>query len=134
MKTRTNDTDRTTPESMRQELAFYTGAAKKRYEEAQAKMIADLQTNPASAITWLAQDMVKAQTEYEVWLRIEQETAKHDPRDVVKANLEEVRYRVRSFFGSNSTSIFSNAVERARAEEYLRQAEQLESLAKHFGI
>lgn len=131
----TNTTsNKPTTDEMNQELAFYAKAAKKRYEEKQAKFIADVQTNPVSAITWLAEDMVKAQTEHEVWLRIEREMAEHDPREVLAENLKEAQYRMRSFFGSNSTSIFSNAVERARAEAFLRQVEQLESLAKHFGI
>jgi hypothetical protein len=53
---------------------------------------------------------------------------------VLAENLKEVQYRVRSFFGSNSTSMFSNSVERARAEAYVRLAEELESLCKHYGI
>jgi hypothetical protein len=123
-----------TTQEMREELAFYVKTAKKFYDDAQAKFIADIQTNPVSTITWSAEKMVKTQTDHEVWMRIERELADHEPREVLAENLKEVQYRVRSFFGSNSTSIFSNAVERARAEAYIRQAEQLEGLIKHFGI
>ena len=120
-------------DSIRQELARCIKAARKRYEDTQAKFIADVQTNPASAIGWSAEGMVKAQSDYEVWVRIESEMLDHDPREVLVENIKEVQYRVRAFFGSNSTSIYSNAVERARAEACVRQAEQLESLAKHLG-
>ena len=120
-------------DNMRNELALYVKGAKARYEDAQAKFIAAVQTNPAHAITWSAEDMVRAQTLYEVWMRIEHEIAEHDPLEVVQANLDDARFRVRSFFGSNSTSIFSNAVERARAETFVRIAEDLDKLAKRHG-
>jgi hypothetical protein len=129
-----SDMNKAFADGMRQELAVYGRLAKKRYEEAQTKFTADIQTNPISAITWSAETMVKAQTDHEVWMRIERQLAEQEPREVLAENLKEVQYRVRSFFGSNSTSIFSNAVERARAEAYIRQAEQLEGLVKHFGI
>ena len=134
MTNTTTDMDNAFADAMKQELAQYIKTAKKRYEEKQAKLIADIQTNPISAINWLAEDMVKAQTHYEVWLRIEREMAEHNPREVLAENLKDCQYRVRAFFGSNSTSIFSNAVERARAEAFVRQAEQLEGMAKHYGI
>lgn len=124
----------TSTDDMKKDLGIHIRLARKQYDEAQAKMIADLQTNPASAITWRAEDMVKAQTNYEVWLRIESEMAEHDPREVLAENLKEVQYRVRSFFGSNSTSIFSNAVERARAEACVRLAETLEAFCRQYGI
>jgi hypothetical protein len=134
MTNTTEDMNKAFADAMRQELAFHAKGAKKRFEDAQAKIIADIQTNPASAITWLAEDMVQAQTQHEVWLRIERQMVDHDPREVLKTNLEDVQYRVRAFFGSNSTSVFDNAVERAKAQAYLRQAEQLEGLCKHYGI
>ncbi len=121
-----------TTQERREELAFYVRLAKKYYDDARAKFLADIQTNPITAITWSAETMVKAQTDHEVWLRIEAELAEHEPREVLTENLKEVQYRIRSFFGSNSTGMFSNAVERARAEAYIRQAEQLEGLIKHF--
>ena len=121
-------------DAMKQELGVYIKNARKRYEDAQAKLIADIQTNPVSAITWSAEDMVKRQTDHEVWLRIEREMAEHNPREVLAENLKEVQYRIRSFFGSNSTSMFSNSVERARAEAHVRLAEELERLCKHYGI
>jgi len=118
----------------RKELAHYIDIARKNYENMQAKFIADIQTNPASAIGWKSEEMVRDQTVYEVWSRIEHEMAEHNPREVIAENLKEVRYRIRSFFGSNSTSIFSNAVERAKAEAYVRMEERLAELAKHYGI
>jgi hypothetical protein len=78
--------------------------------------------------------MVKAQAEHEMWLWLERAMAENDPREVLRKVTEEVQYRIRSFFGSNSTSIFSNAVERAKAEAYLRLAETLAGLCKHYGI
>ena len=122
------------PEAMRQELAIHIRLARTTYEKAQTEMIEAIRKNPASAINWSAEGMVKAQAEHEVWLWLENGMAEADPRETLKKVLAEVQYRVRSFFGSSSTSIFSNAVERARAEAYIRQAEQPEGLAKHFGI
>ena len=124
-------TNTTTSEAMRQELTFYAKGAKARYDNAQAKFLAAVQTNPAHAITWSAEDMVRAQTMYEVWMRIEHAIVEHDPLEVVQANLDDARFHMRSFFGSNSTSIFSNAVERARAEAFVRIVEELEKLVKH---
>lgn len=123
-----------TADQMKEELGFCIRAAKKRYEEAQAKFLADTKTNPASAIVWGSENMVKLQTEYEIWIWIERAVEKDDPREAMKKVLEEVRYRVRSFFGSNSTSMFSNAVDRAKAEAHLHMVEELEGLSKHYGI
>ena len=78
--------------------------------------------------------MVKAQAEHEMWLWLERGMAENDPREALATVTKEVQYRVRSFFGSNSTSMFSNAVERAKAEAYVRMAETLEGLCKHYGI
>ena len=125
-------TKATTNEAMQQELTLYVKGAKARYDDAQAKFLAAVQTNPAHAITWSAEDMVRAQTLYEVWMRIEHAIVELDPLEVVQANLDDARFHVRSFFGSNSTSIFSNAVERARAETFVRIADDLEKLAKRY--
>ena len=130
----TNAKTNATPDEMKEELEFYIRGAKVRFEEAQTKFLADATTNPASAILWSSENMVRVQTEYEVWIWIERATAKEDPKVAIKKMLEEVRYRVRSFFGSNSTSMFSNAVERAKAEAHLRLVDELEGLAKHYGI
>lgn len=132
MKTTNETKTPMTDQQMREELAFYVKMAKKFYDDAQTKFLTDVQTNPISTITWSAETMVKAQADYEVWMRIDRELAEHEPREVLTENLKDVQYRVRSFFGSNSTSIFSNAVERARAEAMVRQAEQIEGLIKHF--
>jgi hypothetical protein len=121
-------------DALKQELLANAKMAKKRFDDAQAKFIADVQVNPISAIGWKSDDMVKLQTRHEVWLRIECELAEHDGREVLAANRDEVNYRVRAFFGSNSTSLFSNAVERARAEAYVQLAEDIERLCKHHGI
>lgn len=123
-----------TTQEMREELTGCIKMAKKYYDDAQAKFLADFQLNPTSTIAWGAEAMVQKQIDHEVWMRIERELAEQEPLEVLAENLKEVQYRVRSFFGSNSTSVFDNAVERAKATAYLRLAEQLEGLAKHFGI
>ena len=64
----TTDTNKAFADAMKQELAIYAKLARKRYDEAQAKLLADVRTNPISAITWSAEDLVKAQAEHEVWL------------------------------------------------------------------
>ena len=134
MKNNVKEATKMTTQEMQEELAFYAKMAKKYYDDAQAKFIVDFKTNPISTITWTAEELVKVQTDHEVWMRIERELAEHEPREVLAENLKEVQYRVRSFFGSNSTSMFTNAVDRARVEAYIRQAEQLEGMIKHFGI
>ena len=132
--TNAKETTMKTNDEMRHELGYYIRSARKSYEDAQTKILTDIKVNPISAITWSAETMVMAQANYEVWMRIERELADHEPSEVLTENLKEVQYRIRSFFGSNSTSTFSNAVERARAESYVRQAEQLEGMIKHFEI
>ncbi len=132
--TSAKDTTMKTTIEMRAELAFHAKMAKKAYEDAQTKFITNFSSNPVSTISWEAEDMVKAQAAYEVWMRIDLAIAEHHPAEVLRVNLEDMQYRVRSFFGSNSTSIFSNAVERAKAEASLKLAETLAGLAKHFGI
>lgn len=129
-----NTTRTMTAEEMKEDLGLHIRLARKQYEEAQAKMLADLQTNPISAIAWDAEDMVKAQARHEIWSWLERAMAETDPREVVQKATEEVQYRIRSFFGSNSTSLFTNAVERAKAEAYLHLAETLAGLRKHYGI
>lgn len=121
-------------DQIREELTAYIRLAKRKYEEARDKLIADIQTNPASAIIWSAEGMVKVQTEYEVWLHVEANLKEVDSRATLKNALDETARGVRRFFGSNSTSMFSNAAERAKAETFLQLQERLEGLAKHFGI
>ncbi len=132
--TTTKEMNNAFADEMKKDLGIHIRLSKKQYEEAQAKMLADLQTNPISAITWSAEGMVKTQAEYEMWLWIERGMAENEPREVLQTVTKEVQYRVRSFFGSNSTSMFSNAVERAKADAYVRLAETLESMCKHYGI
>jgi hypothetical protein len=130
----TEDFKKAMDDEMKKDLGLHIRLAKKQYEEAQTKMLADLQTNPISTITWSAEGMVKTQAEYEMWLWLERGMAENDPREVLATVTKEVQYRVRSFFGSNSTSMFSNAVERAKADAYVRLAETLEGFCKHYGI
>lgn len=127
----TSDTRRAFADEIRQDLARCARAARARYEQTQAQFLADAQSNPASAIAWGAQDLVMAQTAHEVWAQIEADLAEHDPREVLAEHRKDAQRRVRSFFGSSSTSLFTNAVERARAEAYLRLAERLDDLAGH---
>ena len=122
------------PDGMRQELGIYIRLARTNYEKARTDLLAAFEKNPASAIDWHAEAMVKAQAEHEVWMRTEARMTSGDPREAMKTAIGEVAYAVRSFFGASSTSMFSNAVERAKAEAMVRLAETLEGLAKHFGI
>ena len=119
---------------LREELAFYAGAAARDYKNAKEKLLARVQTNPADAVVWNAEEMVAAQTVHEAWMRISAELEGHDPREVLRENINEVAHRVRMFFGSNSTSMFSNAVERARANASVRLVEDLERIGKSYGI
>ena len=119
---------------MKQELGFYIRAAAKKYDDARCKMISAAHSNPISAITWDAEPMVKAQAQHEMYMCLERGMAKADPRKVLQELADEVDYRIRSFFGSNSTSMFSNAVERAKADAYVHLLDEIKGLMKHFGI
>ena len=121
-------------DEMKKELGIYVRRAKSLYDKTLAKMVADLQTNPVTAIVWSAETIVKEQTYVEMWLWIERSMAENNPREVLAKAAAEVQYRIRSFFGSNSTSMFSNAVDRAKAESYVRLAEELDGLLRHYGI
>jgi len=114
-----------TNEKVHEKLNRIIAAAKQACEAAKAYFINETHINPAKAVEWNAEDMIKAQTEYDVWLGIAADLQKEEPGRVLENAYDELQSRVRSFFGSNSTSIFHNAVERARAEAFLRQAEKV---------
>ncbi|MFB3894453.1 MAG: hypothetical protein ACE15C_20825 [Phycisphaerae bacterium] len=133
-QTTTDEMNEEFPSGMKQELGFYIRSAAKRYDDARCKLIATAQTNPISAITWDAEAMVKAQAQHEMYMCLERGMAKADPRKVLLELADEVDYRIRSFFGSNSTSMFSNAVERAKADAYVHLLDEIKGLMKHFGI
>ena len=125
--------------TLRNELTAAAETAKNRYEKTLSAMAAHLAVNPASALTWKAHDMVVAQTQHEVWARIASEIAGHEVEAVeveavLAAASNDANYRVRAFFGSNSTSMFDNAVERARGAAYVRIAEELERIRRHHKI
>lgn len=121
-------------EKMREELTFLWQGVQRRFQQTQEKFLADAQTNPAHAILWGAEEMTKVQTQYELWLVMTRHMEQEGPASALRWAVGELQHRVRSFFGSNSTSMFDNAVSRARAESCLHLAEELENLARHFGL
>ena len=114
------------------ELLAYADQAAKRFEKAKADMAERLARNPADAIGWCADDMVKEQTRHERWDWIRGDLDNHAPLDVLAEAILEANRTVRRFFGSNSTSLFHNAVERARAEACERLIDELEGIRKYF--
>ena len=114
------------------ELLAYADQATKRCAEAQGKMLQRLAGNPADAIGWCSDDMVKEQTRHERWEWIRGDLENHAPLDVLAEAILEANRMVRRFFGSNSTSLFHNAVERARAEACERLIDELEDIREYF--
>jgi len=139
-KTQTNDTNADAEvqnafsDGLREELAGYAQRAARRYEKAKAEFLERLATNPADAITWVGEDMAMAQGDHEVWMQVAAELEQHDPREVLRETIKDVRNRIRRFFGGSSTSQFRNAVERAKAEGHARLADELDNIAAHFGL
>ena len=132
-QTLTTNTDSTTSEALWQEINAYFEAARKRYGEVRARWCSDAQISPISAIA-RAEGVVAAQAEHDIWLGVVTETEDHAPRVALARHLQYCRRHVRSFLDSTSTSPFANAVDRVQAETYLRQIEQMESLAKRYGV
>lgn len=114
------------------ELLATADLAAKRYKEARGQMLKRIASNPADAIGWCSDDMVKEQTRHECWEHVRGDLENHAPLDVLAEAILEANRTVRRFFGSNSTSLFHNAVERARAEACERLIDELEGIRKYF--
>lgn len=132
--------DRTNPitaEGLIRRRAQQAAAA---FEDAKAKFTEDFTTNPKYAIQWRAAPLVRAQSCHEVWSEIARVLDGHGLEKALAYAAERLDTTIESFFGSNSTCGWTNAVRRAEAEvhhamarrelpELHRTAEQLRRIA-----
>jgi hypothetical protein len=88
------------------------------FEEAKAKFAEDFATNPKYAIEWHAEKVARAQVHYEWWLKIAEVLDRRGVQEAVAYAAERIDIEVDSFFGSNSTCLWTNALRRAEAEVY----------------
>ena len=119
-----------TTKDLTEELLALAQRLERRYEKAKADLLEAVQTNPAEALAWHGEDMAKAQEPHEQMLRAVEGLKDNTPQAVLAYYLQEVERGIERFFGSNSTSQFSNAVARARTEGLVALGRDLASLAR----
>ena len=96
-------------------IEMKTRLATEDYEDAKKDMAAALESNPVYAFEWKAQGMVQATTRYIFWTSVTRVLADRGERDAVEYANEMIERGTDSFFGSNSTCNYKNAVERTKA-------------------
>ena len=104
------------------------------FEDAKAKFAAAFATNPKYAIEWCADQVARAQTHYEFWIaRRGGARAAAGWQNALQYASERGDREVDSFFGTNSTCPWTNALRRIEAEVYnalaRRDLRELQSLA-----
>jgi len=122
-----------TVDEMTLELERTIAVAKRRHEDARAKFLADATNDPANAVTWWAKEAVATQIEHKAWQQIERDLAEHGPAAALANALDEYQSGVRDFFGRSATCQFANAVDRAKAEAFMRLAGHLTVLKRFLG-
>jgi len=113
--TTANRIDRDTAEGLIRRRAKQ---AAENFEEAKAKFAEDFATNPKYAIEWHAEKVARAQVHHEWWMKIAEVLGRRGVAEAVAYAAERVEIEVESFFGSNSTCLWTNALRRAEAEVY----------------
>jgi len=120
-----------TADAMRRELAREIADAMARYETKMETFLADSQGSPEFAITWQSKDVIAAEIERKVWLRIENELEAREPADVLLRAIEDCRAGTR--VSNRETDPFVNAVLHAKAEMYMRLVERLRVMKRFLG-
>jgi hypothetical protein len=85
------------------------------YEAAKTEMADAFATNPVYAIEWKAEAVVKTQTKYLFWATVAKVSARDGERAAVEEAEDIIDRELSSFFGSNSTCNYHNAIERSKA-------------------
>jgi len=92
--------------------------ATKNFEQAKAEFAEHFATNPKYAIEWHAEKVARAQVHYEWWQKTLEVLQQHGVLEAVAYATQRIEIEVDSFFGSNSTCLWTNALRRAEAEVY----------------
>ena len=114
-RTTANRIDRDTAEGLIRRRAKQ---AAENFEEAKAKFAEDFATNPKYAIEWQAEKVARAQTYYEFWFKVADVLERRGINAAIDYANDQIGIAVDSFFGSNSTCLWTNALRRAEAEVY----------------
>jgi hypothetical protein len=88
------------------------------FEEAKAKFAADFTMNPKHAIEWGADKVARAQVHYEFWFHVSAVLERRGVQEAMTYAAERVEIEVDSFFGTNSTCPWTNALRRIEAEVF----------------
>jgi len=120
-----------TSDAMRRELAREIADAKERYETTRATFLTDSQESPEFAITWQSKDVIAAEIERKIWLKIESELETRGPADVLEKAIEECRLGARPPL--METDPFVKAVLRAKADTYMRLVACLAAMKRFLG-
>ena len=112
--TRTTDTRGTAADLIRRRAK----QAAENFEQAKAEFAETFATNPKYAIEWHAQKVARVQVHYEWWARIAEVMDRRGVQEAVAYAKERVEREIDSFFGSNSTCLWTNALRREEVEAY----------------
>jgi hypothetical protein len=112
--TRTTDRQTEIAEMIKRQAA----QALQNYEEAKAKFAEEFATNPRYAIEWHSDKVVRAQTYHQFWAEASAVLAKRGVDEAVQYILERIDREIESFFGSNSTCPWRNALRRVEGEVF----------------
>ena len=88
------------------------------FAEAKARFAEDFAMNPKYAFEWQANNVTRAQTAFEWWSKIAQVLDARGLDDAIEYAGEAAKRAIDSFFGSNSTCLWTNALRRAEVEVY----------------
>ena len=114
-RTTNNRIDRDTAEGLIRRRAKQAAA---NFEDAKAKFTEDFATNPKYAIEWHAEKVARAQAYHEWWLKIADVLDRRGVEEAVTYAAERIEIEIDSFFGSNSTCLWTNALRRVEIEVY----------------
>ena len=124
----------TTKTTLTEELLALAQYLERGYTKAKADLMDAVQTNPAEAVAWHGDEMAKAQEPHERMMHVAAFLKDETPEAVLRDLQNEVARRIESFFGSQSTSQFQNAVARARTEGLVALKRDLDSLARKYNV
>jgi hypothetical protein len=130
--TRTSNarTERDTAEALIRRRAKQAAA---NFEEAKTKFAEDFATNPKYALEWDAEKVARAQVYHEFWVNVSEVLTRRVVQEAMTYAAERADIEVDSFFGTNSTCAWTNALRRIEAEVYhtlaRREMRELQDLA-----
>ena len=120
--------------TLAEELLALADRLQQRYTKAKTLFLEAVQMNPADGVAWHGEEMAKVQEPHERLMHILAYMKDQTPEAALRDIIDEVDRRIEGFFGSQSTSLFQNAVERARTEGLVALKRDLDFLARKYKV